>query len=364
MIKVVVFGTGKGSLIVESALKDDIEIVCYLDNNKDKWNTIYNGRKVIRPDNIVNIEYDYIIIGSQFIEPIYDQLLQYEVNEKKIFRAFAYLDYPQNIIKQELKKIELNEYEVIATGLSYMNYALMNAEMCKKKLISFANASQDIYYDYNIVKFVLNSYKYKSNKIGYAIIGLSYYSFQYDMSLSSMKGRVPIYYEAIGLEHHFTNSKEFIKRMSIDKELAKILFRMDSYSRVMINWYQDVEDKIKLTDEAGKRQAQIDCNKNYPETVKENIQIMCEYLQFLNDNRIMPIIMICPVSKYYSKYFPVKMINDFYKIIKEMKKKYKFKFYDYFESNYFVEDDFFDVSHLNTRGSKKFISLIENIFDT
>ena len=154
MIKVVVFGTGKGSLIVESALKDDIEIVCYLDNNKDKWNTIYNGRKVIRPDNIVNIEYDYIIIGSQFIEPIYDQLLQYEVNEKKIFRAFAYLDYPQNIIKQELKKIELNEYEVIATGLSYMNYALMNAEMCKKKLISFANASQDIYYDYNIVKFI------------------------------------------------------------------------------------------------------------------------------------------------------------------------------------------------------------------
>ncbi len=50
-----------------------IKVVSFSDNNKDKWGEYINGIKVIAPDAIQQDQ--IVIITSQYIKPIYDQLV-------------------------------------------------------------------------------------------------------------------------------------------------------------------------------------------------------------------------------------------------------------------------------------------------
>jgi hypothetical protein len=291
MFDVILFGTGKGSLIVKSALKNDVNIICYCDNDKSKWNRVYNGKEVIDPNKILSIKFDFVVIASQFNEPIYRQLIRCGIIDDKILQFYIYIDYAKNNINIKLKQIPryLSQYEFIATGLSYTDYAL-SAWNSNNKLINLANASQDLFYDYNLMKFIIYKYRKNMKCLKYALVGLSYYSFEYDMSLSEMKGKIPFYYEAIGISRNFENINKFFKSIEINKKIAEKIFDLDEYGYPKINWYNDVENKIIINEEIGKKQALLDCKKNYPITVKENIEILGKYLDMLKNNDIIPII--------------------------------------------------------------------------
>ena len=47
------------------------------------------------------------------------------------------------------------EFEMFATGISYTSHGLDN-KLFKKKLFNFARAAQDLYYNYQVAKFVFN----------------------------------------------------------------------------------------------------------------------------------------------------------------------------------------------------------------
>lgn len=362
MVNVILFGTGKGSLIVESALKDTVHIICYCDNDKSKWETFHNGKIVINPSQLIKTKFDFIVIASQFNESIYNQLKDYGISDNKILQFYVYVDYAVNTIKNKLREIsdDLEKYEVIATGLSYTDYAL-SAGGCIKKLVNFANPSQDLFYDYNIVKFIINNNHKKIINLKYVIIGLCYYSFEYDMSLSAMKYKVPIYYDAIGISRNFPSIENFLKKIKVNINIAKEILKLDSNGFPSVNWYSDVENKIIINEEAGRKQAYLDCKKKYPKTVKENIIILQDYLDLLRENFITPIIIVSPVSKYYSKYFSKELRKKFYCIIKEITNKYNVKFIDFFDAQEFNNEDFYDVSHLNWNGSNKFIKLLNDL---
>ena len=123
----------------------------------------------------------------------------------------------------------------------------------------------------------------------------------------------------------------------------------------------EVQSKIVISEEAGKRQAQIDGNKNYPKTVQENINILKEYLNLLKNENIKPIIIICPVTKYYSDYFPQRLKNEFLSIINKLQNEYEFEIIDCFESSDYNESDFYDVSRLNEKGAFKFAKYLEDV---
>lgn len=361
MINVILFGTGKASFIVKSSLKSEVNIVCYCDNDKSKWNTIHEGKKVINPKVISNIEYDYILIASQFNSTIYKQLIKQGISNKKILQFYLYIDYCENIISSKMKRYLDNENcEVIATGLSYMDYALASAGNITN-LFNFANPSQDLFYDYNIVKFIQENYPEKIKQLKCVLIGLSYYSFQYDMSLSAMKGKVPLYYDVLEKSHNFNEVNKVLNMIETNNEIAKKVLNLDENNYPRINWNEDVEKKMNVNEVEGKKQADLDCQKKYPITVRENYDILSSYLELLNKYNIHPIILICPVSKYYFKNFSIKMKKEFYQIISELKEKYFFEFIDLFQSDEFFDNDFYDVSHLNFDGSRKFVEKLQNI---
>lgn len=361
MINVILFGTGKASLIVKSSLKSETNILCYCDNNKNKWNEIHEEKIVISPEEITNFDYDYVIIASQFNATIYNQLISLGINKKKIFQFYVYLDYCSDIITNKIKNfISEKNCEVVATGLSYMDYALAASDSITN-LFNFANASQDLFYDYSIIKFIYDNYNEKFRNIKCVLIGISYYSFQYDMSLSAMKDKVPFYYKAIGLSHNFHEVNKISEMIEINNKIAKKLLKLNEKNYPNINWYNDVEQRMHINEAEGKKQAELDCSKNYPKTVGENFRILSKYLSMLNDNDIQPIILICPTSEYYYKNFSEKMIKEFNDNINKLKKKHHFEVVDLFKVKGFFDDDFYDVSHLNYIGSKKFLNILRGI---
>ena len=50
---VIIFGTGNlGKIVIAALKKEGINIICLSDNNRSRWNTIYNGYKVIPPEEL------------------------------------------------------------------------------------------------------------------------------------------------------------------------------------------------------------------------------------------------------------------------------------------------------------------------
>lgn len=363
MYNVIIFGTGRTSRIVESGLNKFVNVLCYLDNDSTKSGSTYNGKKVLNPIEAKRLEFDYIIIASQFNEPIYKQLLEIGIKKEKILQFYKYFATCQNHIDWKMQYLyeNVNDIEVVATGISYMVTAIRE-DILLKRIGNIANSSQDLYYDYNLVKYMIEKSGKSFEKMKYAFVGLSYYSFEYDMSLSSMKGNVLLYYDIIGKKHNFENIELSLEEKNNSKKIGNAIFIIDNNGMPVFDWRDDsssVENKIN--EEIGRKQALLDCNKNYPNTVRENMEIFEKYLKFLKKNDIKPIVMVCPVSKYYSNYFSKKLDEEFHKIIAGFKEIYQFQFIDYFYSEEFDDEDFYDVSHLNERGAEKFTKILNDI---
>lgn len=360
------FGTGNYSMIVENILKDDVLILAYIDNDKSKWNSEKNGKVIIPPEQIEQYDFDYIIIGSQFTEEIYTQLLEMKIHKNKIFQYSKFVENHWNYYKGSINSFTLNDdnfYEVLATGISYTALGFKE-ENCIKKALNLAFSSQDLFYDYHTIKYIIEKYKYKIYNIKHIIIGLSYYSFEYDMSMSAMKGKTVLYYEVLKNSHHFHDidrvyNEHYISKKIADKLVRKLENGYYDFSEITAPDFNDMENKWAI----GKKQVEIDCNKNYPDTVKENTEIFKAYLKLLKNNNIKPIVVVFPASRYYTKHFCRRIEDEFNKIIAEIKKEYDFQFIDYFRSDLFCDDDFHDVSHLNSKGAEKFTEILNKIIE-
>lgn len=357
MCKVIMFGTGNLSKLLEKSISPRTEIVAYADNNKNKWDQLHNNKKIINPKDIKKYDYDFILIGSQYNQEIYEQLLELHIDKKYIFQYSKFIEKNYDYVKYDLNRALENEnlIETFVTGISYVK-AGFDEKSYNKYAVNLARGSQDLYYDYKLVKYLLNKKSFSNLKE--IIIGLSYYSFQYDLSLSAMKNKVISYFGAIGEQHNVQNIDKLMDGIKESDEISKSIFDyVEGSSYIRLQWDETGGYAI-IDEEIGKKQAEIDCRKDYPETVKENINIFRDYLEFLIKKNIKPIVVVFPASKYYTKYFSKKIEEEFCSIINNFKEKYKFKYLDYFRSELFTDDDFKDVSHLNVKGAIKFTDIL------
>ncbi|NMM61478.1 chemotaxis protein [Clostridium sp. P21] len=365
MYNVLVFGTGKVSDILETSLNNDVNIVAYVDNDKSKWKKLKNCKCIIQPNEIWKYKFDYILIASQFNEEIYYQLLNMGIDSDKIFEYYKFYINYYNYYKTNMDEF-LNKYkksvEIIATGISYANTGF-RTDICCKNAYSFTWGSQDIFYDYYTVKFLLEKFPNKVSDLKHVLIGICYYSFQYDMSLSSMRSKVPLYYSVLKEAHNFKDIDKAYEAYELNKNIANVVLKKNNDGTYDLK--SDIQTSIHYDDKwnIGKKQAELDCNKNYPETVKENTQIFKDYLQLLKDYNIKPIVVVFPASKYYTTYFSKRIEDEFHSIINGVRKEYDFQYIDYFRLDLFEDEDFADVSHLNDKGAEKLTKLLNEEID-
>lgn len=91
MNKIIVFGTGEdGHKLVKWLSKIKTEIICFTDNDSNKWTTKFYGKPIITPVSLCDKDFDYVIIATTtYWKPIKKQLLGYRVPANKILMPFG-----------------------------------------------------------------------------------------------------------------------------------------------------------------------------------------------------------------------------------------------------------------------------------
>lgn len=354
--KILIFGTGESKNEFVRVKSRNVNIIAYVDNNYKKWNKTLDGVEIIQPQKINQYKYDYIVIASQYVYDIYNQLISMGISEDKIFKYKEFTGLKDNYIEQSLIRFKNGKnITVVITGTSYAMLGI-EPDLMKYPSHRFAYPSQDLYYDYNIMKLILKN-KINSENIRYCIIGLCYYSFHYDMSLSAMKNKCIYYYKLLGERHNFKEIDEYIKKINVTLKIGDILVDKDKLKKKNCKpSYRFIMEANK--EEKGAMQAKLDSNKHYPDTVKENFYTLDAYIKMLLKYKIKPILVVFPTTSYYNNNFNETLANEFLNLIYKLTNKYNVQFLDYFKSEKFSDFDFYDVSHLNKNGAKKMVCIL------
>lgn len=353
---VILFGTGSGSDKVKHILNlEDNQLIGYADNNIKRQGTCIDNIYVYKPDQLIDLIFDYIIIGSMYFDEIYTQLIKLGIPKSKIINIYEYIRY--NDVRLTLHTSENKLFDTLITGISYARYGYDTTVLCKPSLNMSFN-SQDIFYDYCLARYLLeHDYTFKN-----AFVSLAYYSFQFDLSLSREKHLVNRYEVLIDVQKHVNKEKfnKVIYPLIKQKEQTKLPLNL--FIENFVSEFDELHqsDRI-LGDLTQDRQklAQLHSNKNYPKTVIENKMLFEKYLVLLIQHNIKPIIVIHPQEQVYRLAFDEKIIKEFNEIIDEFKAKYPITVVDLFADSRFNKEDFYDVHHLNKQGAKK-VSKIMN----
>lgn len=82
--KIAIFGAGAGGEQLYKQLFRRHDLVCFFDNDSKKIGNILLGLPILSPRKIKTIDFDKILIGSQYQPQIYDQLISLGVSPEKL----------------------------------------------------------------------------------------------------------------------------------------------------------------------------------------------------------------------------------------------------------------------------------------
>ncbi|MFA1737439.1 nucleoside-diphosphate sugar epimerase/dehydratase [Lysinibacillus fusiformis] len=390
MLEAIIWGIGQASVMIESILdKEEVNIIGYVDNDPKKWGHYKNGLLIYDPSKLNKLTYDIILIASSFHQQIMQQIKHLEISNQKVINVqkmvedsleqqsqLASYKYYLNKLKRDLDLgINATDLDTLITGLSYAECGIIS-ENISKKTLNLANAGQDLFYDYLLLKTILEQ---SDNHIQNVVIGLSYYSFEYDLSLSKVHGlRCKYIYEPVLKESHnlysvlsevesekiYEGKKKFFQKFESkifksEESLTEIIknnnlsFKVPTYER--FDRYT-LEEKNKN----GKFLAELDSKKNYPLTVKENREIFSDLLKLLEEKQVNILLVIFPVSKYYKLFFDDKLKEQFYYILNNFLNDYRVTLIDLYNTELFEDMHFSNSSHLNYYGAVKVTDIINS----
>ena len=133
-----------------------------------------------------NSIYDYIVMAlrfSMFSEIVIKDLYSLNISKTKFINLWD-LDRPEHVCSFTLLmsyfKENPDKFKTFITGDSHLVFGV-DIDSFSLPTINFARGSQDLYYDYKIAKYAM---QFNKGTIKYAIIGLSVYSFNWDVSQS------------------------------------------------------------------------------------------------------------------------------------------------------------------------------------
>jgi glycosyltransferase involved in cell wall biosynthesis len=358
--KIILYGNSQDCDIVLENLNYRFEIVAFVDEQVKNKNDV-GGIPVISIDEITNYDYDYIIIT----EKNNDKSLEHENELKKIIHIKKDKIYPYFRKKRQLiiegfdHKIQdlmtKNNIELIVTGMSYAEVGI-DEKVFAENTFNFALASQDIFYDYQVLKYVLQ-FKNIKNSLKHVILNLAYFAFDYDMSRKISRNRVHRYFDYFNTTN---NNNDVLSVKLLDAEYVK---KMDRNSYIKMT-HKKLKNKMdKSTMKQTKNYARYHSNMKHDSIAKENKKIFKKYLDLLKKHDINPTIVVFPVTNYYYDNFSYAMKKRFYKVINEFKEEYNFRVLDYFDTDLLEYKHFWDGSHLNKDGANKFSKILRKEID-
>ena len=361
-MNMIIYGAGSGGrLFLHTLQMFHFHISAFIDSNTKLHTSTIEGIPVFPPERLQTLNYDYLIIASSyaFEKEIYLSLKQLGVPKYKILFG-SHLRYSA---QSRLAAFDQDkDISTCVSGISYHKNALVN-EFSEHSIFNYALPSQDIYYDHKIACELI---KNRRSALQNWIIGLSYYSLHYDMSLSKTWENVS-YYSGIFGFHNLSEAR--MQRIAdlMPQHHPNNLFPHSFFKALDTNEYNfskahfgKTVDAVTLAQEA-KERAPVDFNKNYPDTVTENTGILHNYIRFLIDNAIRPIIVVAPAPLDYRQFIDLNIAHEFLTLMESLQREYGIAFIDGFTLHGYDHTHFMDHSHLNIRGSKKFTRHIDDV---
>lgn len=356
---IIIWGAGETAREALSCKSDAVEVQGFLDNNPSIKE--FEGLKALEIDHIDKYEYDFIVICSRSYDEIYNQLLGLGVESDKIVinpipKAQMYFIYQSDFFARKWNALaKRRKIEIYISGISYHNDGIKDlvfADKIDKEAFNLANRGQDIFYDYQIAKLL--DYENLLQDTTHYIIGLCYYSFDYDLSKTGNGWEIIRYYPYITDSHNLISDDTFEAFVHDTKEYME---KKEIYYRLF-----DKSPAHIVNDEQGQKEARMDFKKNNPLTVWENKVILKQFLSFLISKSIKPIIVIMPAIEGYVKGCPQAMKQRFYDSLRECTEGLDIQVLDYFGKYYTDVSDYYHVSHFNQQGAEKFTEkLIQDI---
>lgn len=257
-------------------------------------------------------------------------------------------------------KEHATEFEIFATGISTVEKGIFPAKF-KRKLFNFGRGSQDLYYNFQVAKFVVAC---GANKLHYALIGLAPYSFHHDLS-STVKFKYMMlqYFIAFRDLHNFFVPVEvyenFFRKEYLTTQVSLKAFNINvpygansKFDTAMINPL-DTNSGIHTWE-----------GKYYPKARDENIKILDDYLTLCEENNIRPIMFQVPVTEKYILKFNKQLLEEFDTLIAQACQKHSSAiFVDGWKWNGLTYADFHDHEHLNTQGAAKFSTYLNDFIE-
>jgi len=345
------------------------EIIAYVYKSNTYIGSHYNKCPIISINEAYSLDSDVILTWENedfIIKHVENNVIFNYLKFTETFGVLASVEFFSQFYDFQLSS---KQFEGIITGLSYSLLGV-DANKLEKRFHNLAGPGQDLFYDFQMITYAL-SYPELANSLKYVLIGLSYYSFHYDLSKSVNENRVNYYYPITGTMHNYERqieSKDVYNRSLeiVDKILRNghslILYQVSKNVRdQLIDWSNEYcFDKLSAAQQEEEvKTIKKDFNKHYPLTLEENKDILRQYLDLLNKKNIKPIVFVCPTTTVYQQCCPEKLESEFLSFIGDLGQDYSFQFLDYFRSAEFSdEEDFQDSSHLNIKGREKLTLLL------
>ncbi len=304
---------------------------------------------------------DYVIICSLMPDERVRKIGKGTVIRYDFLRMCAWQISPETMhLDMKLRdKINMG-IEGAVTGLSYEQRGI-NYEKIGKNLACLAAPSQDLFVDYHSFLWLYQEVaRQRKGIIKYCVIGMDYYRFWYDLSLSKEGERMLCFYGRIGRMHNYHAMDGLVAGYKEYQENCAELMVRDYMEKDYCNTFHPervyVKDKqqYKMSEEAYKRDSEEIkkvFHKPYPGTFEENVGILECYLKFLNLHNVKALIYIPPFPRIFNEFTSVDMKNTTLDVLSRLAKMYEFDMLDLSEDGLFSNEHFSDWSHLNCYGA-------------
>lgn len=359
---------------------DDINEYIHLNNEikSDKVNILIVSEETV--DNSL----DFKLYFNDVL--YYDKLMNdmFVISEK-----IYYENYDYNYLSKTLEKCKNENLETLVVGNSYPLTGI-DSKLLSNISENLSISSQDLYYSYKLAEEVINN----NENIKRCIIGAGYYLVNHDLSKCKSEYSTNmvkyLYYPILKDKHNSekvdtieisnlrntlnNNTIDYIFNLEfLDKHFIDLLYRENNgyfnknLRREMISILQGVKLSSIAEDEKYRlgesRASQHNDLSKYTETKKEYNCIFNEFINFLKEKGVEPVIVVFPTTKYYNKFINKTYEDEFYKIIYDIKENYEVKLVDFSKIGIFEEDDFIDFDHMSESGCIKITHELNKILN-
>ncbi len=300
-------------------------------------------------------------------------------NIKEIIQQLLSENYGYYYLRSRMNRLQDENVRVLVTGSSYAVHGILDGT--NNAIMNLSGTSQDIFCDYYLARQIIERRKELGLPMFQAVvIMLGYYALFDDLSSGKVSRELmrSVYEPLLHTKHNadfelYDRWKSIKQRFPfLEAEHCEICDEWIINYLNEKNYFNDVyhrEDNVEeqyrglvwenlSLDEkiyyAKTRTEKHNKLLKHTQICTENVELLTNYLQFICEHGIRPIVVIPPFTKEYCETLDKRFETGLWKALNDL--PFAIDYYDFNQSTEFVECDFFDMDHLNEKGAAKLTS--------